>query len=580
MKLDLTKILHSPVFSELDRRFAQLMERQDGKASPWIGVAAAVASYQLRRGQVFLDLDRAPAWDDPKEVPLDDWPPIEIWRAELEGSPTVGGPGEAKPLILTGGKLYLHRYWFYEKQLADNLRARSVVRRTGLSGEELKRLDTLFANAPEQKEAARNALIRNFSLISGGPGTGKTTTVLKILILLLEENPDLVVQLAAPTGKAAARLQESIRGGLRQIPGCPADIRQQVERQETSTIHRLLGPISGSVFFRHNAENPLPADVVVLDEASMVDLPLMAKLFAALPDDCRVIVLGDKDQLASVEAGSVLSGIVEAAEDVPENENAAPLAGVATLLNQNFRFGNESGIYRLCNAVRSGDHEGVLATFRGSTGDLSWQELPAAGVLKEKLRPLVVKHLGAFLEKTDPEEALDAFGRFQVLTALRQGPFGKENLNLLVEEILREEGLIQVGRRDFPGRPLMVTENDYTVRLFNGDIGILLEDEEGKLMAFFRSEDGTIRKISPLRLPFAEPAFAMTVHKSQGSEFDEVLTILPTRDTRVLTRELVYTAISRAKTRVGLWSSEEILRAAVGRKVSRASGLAGMLRNE
>lgn len=575
MKMDLNTFLGAPVFSEIDRRFARFLVAKG--ASDVTGVAAALTSYQLRRGKVFLDLTRSPVWDDPTEAPLAEWPGIEAWKATLSGESAVGTPGDSRPLILTkSGKLYLQRYWVYEKMLAAKLEERAAVTDDALRGEVHSRLDRVFQDAPEQKQAAINALARPFSLISGGPGTGKTTTVLKILVLLLERDPDLAVQLVAPTGKAATRLQESIRAGLEKID-CPEAIRRRLEAQQASTVHRLLGSVPGSVFFRHHAKNPLAADLVVLDEASMVDLPLMAKLFDAIPATCRMIMLGDADQLASVEAGSVLSGIVDAAVSGETGEEA-PLKGVATLLKRNYRFGNESGIFRICNAVREGDAAKAGEIFReAGRSETRWRELPAAGELKERLRPRVVEAYSKIGDRMDPREALEAFGRFQILTALRQGPFGKENVNRLVEEILREDGLVSSVKRDFPGRPLMVTENDYALRLFNGDVGVLLEDEDQKVMAFFRNEDGTIRKVSPMRLPFAEPAFAMTVHKSQGSEFNEVLVVLPPRDTPVLTRELLYTAISRAKRKVELWCSEEILKTAVSRKLSRGSGLREML---
>lgn len=573
--------LRASAFADVDRRFARFIAREDGGHSHLVGAAAAAVSYQLRRGHVFLDLVAPPVWDDPSQVPAESWPELEIWRESLRASPVVGAPGETKPLLLTeSGRLYLQRYWSYEKLLAEKLRERAKAVDDKLPEETESRLAALFSDAEDQKKAARNALLRPFSLISGGPGTGKTTTVLKILMLLLERDPELQIQMAAPTGKAAARLQESVREGLGNVD-CPPDVRARIDEKQASTIHRLLGPISGSVYFRHNATNPLAADVVVLDEASMVDLPLMAKLFDALDPKCRVIVLGDKDQLASVEAGSVLSGIVEAAIVAPAGRDCPPLEGVVTLLNKNFRFGNESSIFGVCNAVRDGDMQSALEIFRnGAVREVNWSGLPGPGEMKEQLRPLVVDRFGTFVRLTDPGEALGALRRFQILTALRHGPYGKENINLLVEEILREEGAIPPGRRNFPGRPLMVTENDYALRLFNGDIGVLLEDEEGKLMAFFRNEEGTIRKVSPLRLPFTEPAFAMTVHKSQGSEFDEVLAVLPARDTRVLTRELLYTAISRARAKVGLWSEEETLRSTIGRKVRRGAGLAEMLCRE
>jgi exodeoxyribonuclease V alpha subunit len=564
-------------FSELDTSFAQFVAGHPGGESELVSLAAALVSYQLGRGHTFLDLAQPPAWDDPQKAPVFSWPSLTEWLAALRGSSAVGGAGEMRPLILLpSGKLYLHRYWLYERSLADSLRLRSEPDGAQMSPLVEERLQELFAGAEEQRQAARTALLRPFSIISGGPGTGKTTTVLKILMLLLERNPDCAIRLIAPTGKAAARLQQSLRSGLEAL-ACTEEMRTRLGGMEASTIHRLLGAVPGSVAFRHNGKNPLPVDAVILDEASMVDLPLMAKLIHALPPSARLIILGDKDQLASVEAGSVLSGIVEAAVDA-EGKRGAPLHGSVTLLTTNYRFGNESGIFRLCTAVRTGAVADALRLLRDdSIPEVEWHDLPSPGELKEKLRPLVVEGFSGCLSEKEPARALQAFGKLQLLSALRAGVFGKENLNFLVEDLLREEGLIPAGLRDYPGRPLMVTENDYTVRLFNGDVGILFLNAENRLMACFAREDGSFREISAGRMPQAEPAFAMTVHKSQGSEFEEVLVILPPHDSPILTRELIYTAVSRARKKVILWSSEEILRAAITRKVTRASGLPELL---
>lgn len=575
--LETKRVLEAAVFSELDRRFADFIEKRGRGASRWVGIAAAMSSCQVTRGHVFLDLTRPPVWDDETQAPKFEWPTLKDWETDLRKSLAVGFPGEMKPLVLTeSGKLYLQRYWFYEKLLADKIREKSSVIEAILPAATETRLEELFGESGDQKEAARNALQRRFSVISGGPGTGKTTTVAKILVLLLEKSPGLSIRLAAPTGKAAARLQESLRSGVKRIPGAE-NVRERVSSMEASTIHRLLGSKGGSVFFRHDAKNPLAVDVVVLDEASMVDLPLMAKLFDALPEKAQLIMLGDKDQLASVDVGSVLSGIVEAAQkDI--GSGTASLDGLVTILRKNYRFGNDSGIYHLCNAIRDGDPGLAKEILEGGQyPELKWEALPTASELKKSLRPYVVGGFQSFIKATTPEAALEAFGQFQILSGLRNGPYGKENLNFLVEEILRDEGLVTDRRQNFAGRALMVTENDYGVRLFNGDIGVMLNNEKGQIQAYFGGEDGSVREVSPLRLPSTETAFAMTVHKSQGSEFEEILVVLPAKESRVLTRELLYTAISRARRKVTLWSSEEILTAAISRKIERGSALPEML---
>ena len=571
------RVLAAAVFSELGRSCADFLEKHGRGTSQWVGIASAITSCQVTYGHVFLDLRQRPTWDDEATAPNFEWPTLEDWEIDLRKSPAVGFPGEMKPLILTEtGKLYLQRYWFYEKLLADKIRAKSSIIGEELSTALEARLDELFGQAPDQKEAARKALRCRFSVISGGPGTGKTTTVAKILLLLLERNPELSIRLTAPTGKAATRLQESLKSGVGRILG-GEKLKEQIGGMEASTIHRLLGSRAGSVFFQYDATNPLPVDVVVLDEASMVDLPLMAKLFDALPEHAQLIMLGDKDQLASVDVGSVLSGIVEAAE-IRTEAAKAPLAEQVTVLHKNYRFGNESGIYHLCNAIREGDSVRAIKILEGGQyPELKWESVPTVNDLEEKLRPYVVSGLRSFVEATSPKEALEAFGQFQVLSALRNGPYGRENLNFLVEEILRGEGLVTDRRQNFAGRALMVTENDYGVRLFNGDIGVLFNNEEGQIQAYFGKEDGSVRAVSPLRLPYTEPAFAMTIHKSQGSEFEETLVVLPPKENRVITRELLYTAVSRARKKVTLWSSEEILSGAISRKIQRGSALPEIL---
>jgi exodeoxyribonuclease V alpha subunit len=563
------EFLAQSFFSHSDRWLAELMS---GGRGGLIGVAAATLSCLLRQGHVFLDLRQPPKGEGMKDDTPDQWPSLAEWRSALSGADAVGEPGSPKPMILTpAGKLYLQRYWFYEYEVSRRLKQWGQVDLADIDPVIEQRVSELFGDANGQKAAAKNALRRPFSVIGGGPGTGKTTTVLKILVVLLEENPNLEIRLAAPTGKAAARMQESLRDGLPRVT-CSESVRTRLEGIEASTIHRLLGSVAGSVFFRHRASNPLAADLVILDEASMVDLPLMAKLFDALSPRARLIMLGDQDQLASVEAGSVLAGIVEASATVGEAANA-PLDGAVSFLWQNYRFGNESPIFRLCQAARTGDADQFTSLRR----EMGWKDGVSADQLKEELRETVLAGFGDLLRETSPEGALTRLGQFQILTALRSGPWGRERVNQWVEEILREENLIPVRSSFYSCRPIMVTENDYSNRLFNGDLGILFVDTQGDLMAWFRREDGSLRKISPRRLPDVEPAYAMTVHKAQGSEFDRVLLLLPGRDNPVLSRELVYTAISRARQQVEIWADEEVMRAAIARKVSRGSGLADML---
>jgi exodeoxyribonuclease V alpha subunit len=309
----------------------------------------------------------------------------------------------------------------------------------------------------------------------------------------------------------------------------------------------------------------------------MVDLALMAKLFQAVPASARVILLGDKDQLASVEAGAVLGDICAAAAPAPAGTNHA-LADCVVQLRKNYRFGQQSGIYRLSNAINEGRTEDVLQILRdcgvkGST-DLVSTPLPRRAELKAALRERVTTGFSEFLKASDPLAALTALSRFRILCALREGPFGVAGLNQMTEEILEAAGLIKPSGPWYNHRPVMVTRNDYNLKLFNGDVGVILPDApSGDPRAFFPGPDNEVRKFLPLRLPEHQTAYALTVHKSQGSEFDRVLLVLPDRESPVLSRELLYTGITRARKRVELWFEEKVFRAALARRLSRTSGL-------
>ncbi|MFM1770067.1 MAG: hypothetical protein RJA22_2596 [Verrucomicrobiota bacterium] len=535
----------------------------------------------------------------------------------------VGAPGEFKPLVLdAAGRLYLHRYWEHESRLAATLRQMAAETPAGpapdlrLLGDGLRRyfpanetaagqprLPDADPTGPDwQQVAAFAALRRRLCVISGGPGTGKTHTVVVLLALLLEQAGErpLRLALAAPTGKAAARLQESIQR-LSQSLAIPETVRARLPA-EASTVHRLLGAIPGQADFRHRADNPLALDVLVVDEASMVDLALMARLFDALPPHARVVLVGDKDQLASVEAGAVLGDLcsghrpeysegfaadywaatgqsvpVAAAGPAP----APPLRDGIVQLQRNRRFTAGSGLLALSQAVNDGDAKAALQHLRGGAGLAAVPVPPAAPAkVKAALRDAVIAGYREAITARDPAAALAALGKFRILAALRHGPHGVETLNALVTDILEEAGLIQRSGPWFAGRPILITENDHAQRLFNGDMGVALPAPDAGEVAggagfrvHFQGADGTLRDLAPARLPRHETAFALTVHKSQGSEFNRVLLILPGQDSPVLTRELIYTGITRARDEVTVWLEETVFRGAVGRQVRRASGL-------
>ena len=598
--------------SSISKGFASFIGRLEGRDIPQLTLAAKLLCEAVNNGHVCLDLnalvlERSQVQDEFQESNelTGELPPgwsVSEWVEQLRATKVVGTPGSFHPLILDdSNRLYLYRYYAYEQALAQGILARSkefkVTGLTSLSG----KLDDYFETGDEgetnwQKVAALLASTRPFCVISGGPGTGKTTTVVKILALLLEMSADqpLSIALAAPTGKAAARLKAAITKAKGNLP-CSEEILNNIP-EDVRTLHRLLGTVRNSPTFRHNAKNPLPYDVVVVDEASMVDLPMMAKLVLALPDRARLILLGDKNQLSSVEAGAVLGDIcqtgIETGYSMEMRKTLGPLLGLAdetfslgentgpgdslVTLQKNYRFDAASGIGRLSIAVNAGHGKEALALLDDpATADVNWLECPPSDQIMAILTERILNGFTPYLEATSAAEALAKFNHFMVLCALRNGPFGVSSITPLAEQILAKRGLVQPGSRWYKGRPIMITTNDYNLGLFNGDTGILWPDDspEKSLRAYFPDPNGQLRSLAPSRLPAHDTVFATTVHKSQGSEFDQVLLLLPSHDTRALTRELIYTGITRAKSEVEIWGRKDVFSLALQRRAQRTSGL-------
>lgn len=579
------------VFSELDLHFGRFMERLAGASIPEIAALSALLSARTRDGHVCLNLYETPGFPRPK-----------VLLARLKENGVLGAPGEFKPLVADEqGRVYLYRYWEYERKLADWIEAHAGLN-TAPDFESLgKRLRRLFPNAAKgevdwQLVSAFTSTTKRFVVISGGPGTGKTTTAAAILAVLLEEAlpAPLRIAMVSPTGKGAARLQTAIHRAKESLD-CSEDILNGLP-EEASTIHRLLRPIEGSPYFRYNARRNLPIDVLLIDEASMVDLPLMSKLVQALPFHAQLILLGDKDQLASVESGAVLGDICNTGRRSgaysalfcsnlqkatgyslePEAVHVRPIADCIVHLRKNYRFGPESGIAALSSAVHRGDWVSVRTLLKdGSYPEIAWKDLPPPKFLSHALAERALQGFGDIFRFLDAERISNILDHFRVLCALREGPFGAPSINLIIEDILRRKGLVRGEDMWYPGRPVLISRNDYDLRLFNGDTGIVLpEHREGQgLGVFFLDLDHRIRKVHPLRLPEHETCYAMTVHKSQGSEFGRILLILPDRDSPVLTKELVYTAVTRAREGVEIWGREEVLRSALGRRTERKSGI-------
>jgi exodeoxyribonuclease V alpha subunit len=535
-------------------------------------------------------------------------PPLSTWQRSLETSDVVGRPGQYRPLILDDRfRLYLYRYWNYEQSLAEEIRIRVAAGGRDFDPAQLAQaFSNVFPEKDErainwQKVAALMAVQKGFCVISGGPGTGKTTLVSRIVALIrqLEREQVQSVAMVAPTGKAAARLQETMKKihGSTAQPGGMVDGADGGGIGAIGTIHRLLGPIPNSPRFRHNRENPVPFQLVVVDEASMVDLPLMAKLVEAVGRDARLILLGDRDQLASVEAGAVLGDICGRSQghgfsgafcDLFEAISGQRIPGIYRAgpdgtgrdwmvhLEESYRFGPQSGIGVLSRSVNCGESDAARQVVTsGRYSDVRWKDLPAPKQMMAQLRDRVLEPYGRYLKSDDPLEAFAGLSGFRILCAVRKGPYGVAGLNGMAERILSDANLINPSERWYRGRPVLITGNDYNLELFNGDTGVILPDPEagGELQAFFLSASGAIRRLHPARLPVHETVFAMTIHKSQGSEFDRVLLILPDRISPILTRELIYTGATRARKALEIWGIESVFLNSIHRQVERSSGL-------
>ena len=601
------------IFSDIDIHFAGFIERFSADEDPNVFLAAALASRATGSGDICLDLDAAAEtllFEKQDDADTLICPPLAHWRKTLISSPAVGRPGDKCPLILDAcNRLYLYRYWEYENKLSDAIRQRAKGDLHDFNSRQLKNvLKRLFppTNVDEinwQEIAAVIAVLKRFSVITGGPGSGKTFTIARILVLLLEcaLKDEAKIYLAAPTGKAAARLAESILEA-KELLDCSDDIKNKIP-SEVYTIHRLLKPIGGTPYFHHNSENILPADIVVVDEASMVDLALMSKLLQALAPETRLLLIGDKDQLASVEAGSVLGDICDRqvahgftksflnkieqlvqndlSDSVSYAKDFSGLQDCITVLQKSYRFTPQSGIGGLSRSVNRGDGDAALALLKNpAEKSITWHEIRSNVNLVRDLSRLIVEGYRKYLTIDDPVLAMGEFNRFKILCALKIGPFGVNSINGLAEQVLNREGLLphaQPGPHQwYRGRPILITQNDYNLGLFNGDIGITLPNPDSpsdELYVYFPEASGAFKRFPTHRLSGHQTVYAMTIHKSQGSEFDHTILLLPEKDYPLLTRELIYTGLTRARQKVSIWGSESVLKAAIARKIERTSGL-------
>jgi exodeoxyribonuclease V alpha subunit len=611
-KDNITNLIETGYLSEIDVHFAKFITGLDKNDHPDIFIAAALVSRATGDGDGYLDLNSITRKPILLEINGDKClksPKLSKWLETLNQSRAVGRPGEFRPLILDDkNRLYLYRYWDYENRLSTAIKKRIREDIQGIDQSILKdSLNRLFPNNGTdefnwQKVAGVIAAYKNFCVITGGPGTGKTFTTAKILALLLElsRKDKLNILLAAPTGKAAARIGESIKAAKKRL-NCNDDIIDAIP-SEAYTIHRMLKTIPGSPYFYHNADNPLTADIIVVDEVSMVDLALMSKLLSAVKNDARIIIIGDRDQLASVEAGFVMADICDRdnihlfSKDFCQQfeiltqckmevsskklKDRPGLYDCMVVLKKSYRFTDTSGIGEFSRAVNNGKLDETFSILKNHPDQIDWKKISDSNKLSMALPKEVINGYSDYLHCRDPHSALELFNRFRILCAVKFGALGVTEINRLTEEILNRNGLIELDNLStypwYQGRPVLITRNDYRLELFNGDIGITMVEPDSKskdLYVYFSGVSCKVRRFLPHRLPEHETAYAMTIHKSQGSEFETVLLVLPNQDYPVLTRELLYTGMTRAKNQISIWGREEIIKSTILRKITRNSGL-------
>ncbi|MCE9687435.1 exodeoxyribonuclease V subunit alpha [Shewanella sp. AS16] len=650
------------LLTPLDRHFALELAAAHGETEELFLLFCALLSRQLSQQHTCLVLAQVDLANPMQEnhsqcrILLEQ----DALQQALAGFAAVGDADSHCPLILEDGRLYLQRYHQFETQVA----ARLLNLASGTIATEQHRLaPTLALLFPAQaqgldwqKIATATALTKQLAVITGGPGTGKTTTVTKLLFLLQLEQ-ELNIRLVAPTGKAAARLSESIKASkarlaseLERDGAILPEYRTALQRipERAATLHRLLGVIPDSHRFRHHKDNPLRLELLIVDEASMVDLPMMHKLLQALPDEARLILLGDQDQLASVEAGAVLADICAGLRLSQRQDKAGPqwrmrysqaqaerlsslcaadltafvdpeprLGDSLCMLLHSHRFRGDAGIGVLATAVNNADKGAIMRAWQHGYRELHWfnHEFGAAGnpaqnaqaankglqLLLEQAVAGYGQYLGLIhgrdagqadnLDGQDPDAAInrdtgtiiETFNRYRLLCAMRAGDYGVEGINRSVTQALTQAKLIQPQQEFYLGRPIIIQSNDYNLGLFNGDIGLVLRDNDRpeRLMAHFVKADGSILKVLPARLPSHDTCFAMTVHKSQGSEFEQVALVLPPSPSpsqwQLLTKELVYTAVTRAKQSFSCLGSQGVFERACMQATQRASGLAHRL---
>lgn len=559
-------------FDASDRAFVRFLQGSYGEKDAFVLTAASLCLAAAREGHSFLDMVNLELPELVSEALQNTWPTVSEWSEIAKRSSAIGIPGEDAPLILADSTaLYLHRYFSYENELAKCVSVKT--KQTGPFAHSLESVS--LSPDSKQSEAVQGALKHRLYLISGGPGTGKTTTVLAYLVACIQaaDSADsLRISVAAPTGKAAARVSSSIKSGLPRF-----DLDNSVEKKILEipclTIHRLLEAIPGKRSFRRNRNRPLECDLLVVDESSMIDLPLMRKLMDAVPEHSSVVLLGDDNQLSSVDVGSVFCDLVRSS-----NDQRSPLLGKSTHLVETYRFKATSSIYRLCQACHKSNSPLFKSILEENQNDLHFLNLRKSA--SPNLAPIIKLIEEAFETRTNSIDLETAFARlsqFIALSPLNLGPLGANAINRIADEKIRRH--LDVATDDYyKGQAILVLENNYDLGLFNGDMGLVWPDQSGQLFAWFNQAEGAFQKVRTSWLPRHSTAHCLTIHKSQGSEFDHVAGVFPLEDSEFLTRELLYTCISRAKTKITLFGNSEALCSAVTRSVNRATRLEAQIK--
>ena len=592
--MDQDNLPNMQILNDVHQQFAAYFPSE--QLRPWL----YLLSKKLSEGHICVDTDKV----DDAELAAAGYNHV-LPKSGLLTETLVSDGTVKAPFVLFNDKLYLERYFNYESILLN--RVTSMIAREPLQREQ--RLEKLRTHAAFIKElfkdahtgtakvinwplaAAVTTVLNDFTIITGGPGTGKTTTVAKILSILFTMNPALKVALTAPTGKAAARMAES----LRKNAAFSEELRSKLDALEPATFHRLLGNVKNSPHFKHNHENPLKYDVVIADESSMIDVALFAKLVDAIGPSTKLILLGDKDQLASVEAGSLFgdlclaqnslnrfsseraswinSFISDPAEQISNNfiepASAHPLFEHIIELQRSHRFSDNKGIGKFSKAIIHNKPEAIIDFFANKDDQVFIDPY-----YSEKVFENFVQGYKDFIDEKDIQEALKKLNNLRVLCAVREGEQGVHALNRKIERLLQQKNLLNPSGNFYLHRPIMVTSNNKELQLFNGDTGIIRPDENGILKAWFEASDGGVRSVLPGYIDTAETVYAMTIHKSQGSEFDRVLVVLPKGENMaILTRELLYTAVTRAKQTVVVQGTETLVLQAADAIVQRGSGI-------